>query len=171
MDENYFIKIINDTKGVVLSAVERYLYDDYYHSIDDVVQETYIRAFKSFKKNSFRGESKLTTWLYAIAKNESLRMNRKLSKDKNLSSKIVENEICNEDSKSNLKIIKEKIELLKKKIFHLPEKYRSVINLYISGKKETAIADELSISRATVKMRLFRGKKMLINLFKSHREE
>lgn len=171
MDEKYFIKIINDTKGVVLSAVERYLYADYYHSIDDVVQETYIRAFKSFEKNTFRGESKLTTWLYAIAKNESLRMNRKLSKDKKLSSKILENAIDEEDSISNLKIMREKFELLKNKIFHLPDKYRSVINLYISGKKETAIAGELSLSRATVKMRLHRGKKMLINLFKTRKEE
>ncbi len=34
---------------------------------EDVTQETFLRAFKNL--DSFRGESELSTWLYAIAKN------------------------------------------------------------------------------------------------------
>lgn len=37
---------------------------------DDVLQNTFIKAWNSL--SSFRGESKLSTWLYRIALNESL---------------------------------------------------------------------------------------------------
>ncbi len=37
--------IVEETKGVVLNAVRRYLSRDLMHAIDDVVQETYIRVY------------------------------------------------------------------------------------------------------------------------------
>lgn len=37
---------------------------------DDVLQNTFLKAWKSIE--SFRGESKLSTWLYRIAINESI---------------------------------------------------------------------------------------------------
>lgn len=38
---------------------------------DDLLQETFIKAWKSI--DSFRGDSKILTWLYKIATNESIR--------------------------------------------------------------------------------------------------
>lgn len=37
---------------------------------DDVLQNTFIKVFKNLE--NFKGESKLYTWLYRIATNESL---------------------------------------------------------------------------------------------------
>ena len=37
---------------------------------DDVLQNTFVKIFKGIKK--FKGESKLYTWMYRIATNESL---------------------------------------------------------------------------------------------------
>ena len=42
---------------------------------EDVLQETFIKAFKNIQR--FEGRSKLSTWLYRIAVNESLMMLRK----------------------------------------------------------------------------------------------
>ena len=37
---------------------------------DDVLQDTFVKIFKGISK--FKGESKLYTWMYKIATNESL---------------------------------------------------------------------------------------------------
>jgi RNA polymerase sigma-70 factor (ECF subfamily) len=41
----------------------------------DLVQETFLNAYKGFKK--FRGEAQISTWLYTIASRACLRMRRK----------------------------------------------------------------------------------------------
>ncbi len=74
--------LIRDTKSIVLGAIRKYLFPEHYESIDDVVQETYIRAYKALEKGAFRGDSAFSTYLYTIAKNESIRMNVKLEREK-----------------------------------------------------------------------------------------
>jgi DNA-directed RNA polymerase specialized sigma24 family protein len=59
MTEREFADIVGRTKKVVLSAIEKNLASRFYHSIDDVVQETYLRAYSSLTKGKFRGESSL----------------------------------------------------------------------------------------------------------------
>lgn len=46
------------------SVIRSYLGTD---DVDDVLQETFIKVFKNIKK--FRGEAKLSTWLYRVAIN------------------------------------------------------------------------------------------------------
>ncbi|MHC9510496.1 RNA polymerase sigma factor [Kangiella sp. M94] len=46
-------------------------------NIDDIVQETYVKAFLKIKQ--FDGKSKFSTWLYRIAFNEFLQLKRKAS--------------------------------------------------------------------------------------------
>ena len=42
----------------------------YHDDADDILQDTFVKAWTNLDK--FRGESKLSTWLYRIATNESL---------------------------------------------------------------------------------------------------
>ncbi|HEY9030059.1 MAG TPA: RNA polymerase sigma factor [Kangiella sp.] len=46
-------------------------------NIDDIVQETFVKAFLKIKQ--FDGKSKFSTWLYRIAFNEFLQLKRKAS--------------------------------------------------------------------------------------------
>lgn len=89
MTESEFAEIVNSTRNTVLSAIEKNLAERFYYAIDDVAQETYFRAYKALKKNQFRQESKLSTWLYTIARNESLRMNDKLRKEEARAEKLI----------------------------------------------------------------------------------
>ncbi|MDP2687493.1 MAG: sigma-70 family RNA polymerase sigma factor [Aequorivita sp.] len=50
---------------------------------DDVLQNTFIKIFKNI--NSFKGESKLHTWMYRIAANESITFLNKKAKHNNIS--------------------------------------------------------------------------------------
>ena len=73
-----FTALIAETKHIVLAAVRDNLYTRYSFAIDDIVQETYLRAYRGLTKNQFRAEAKFSTWLYTIARNETYRMNQKL---------------------------------------------------------------------------------------------
>ena len=46
---------------------------------DDVLQNTFIKAWTGL--DSFRGDSKLSTWLYRIATNETLFLKKQLEKE------------------------------------------------------------------------------------------
>lgn len=60
------------------SVIKSYLGSD---DVDDIIQEAFIKVFKNIKK--FRGDSKLSTWLYRIAVNlcKDLISKRKKSKE------------------------------------------------------------------------------------------
>ncbi|HOO73007.1 MAG TPA: RNA polymerase sigma factor [Spirochaetota bacterium] len=164
MTEREFALIVHETKSVVLSAVEKHLAERFYHAIDDVVQETYLRAYKSLTGNRFRGDSALSTWLYTIARNESFRMNERLMREEKKFEKTVES-IRETEPLSTVESGYE-IEEFLGKIKLLPEKYRSVIDLVSQGLNETEIALRLSIKRGTVKSRISRGRQLLKKMYK-----
>ncbi|MCX7998292.1 MAG: hypothetical protein N3A69_04975, partial [Leptospiraceae bacterium] len=64
MSEIDFEKIVAETKTVVLSAIQKYLHEENIDYIDDVAQETYLRAYKALKQNKFKSQSELSTWIY-----------------------------------------------------------------------------------------------------------
>jgi RNA polymerase sigma-70 factor, ECF subfamily len=161
MTEKEFADIINSTKKIVLSAIEKNLFSKFYHSIDDVAQETYLRAYKNLIKNKFRNDSSISTWLYTIARNESLRMNKKLFREEEKAAKIFEKnkrtEPGNDDDKNE--IIK-----LKDSINELPGKYKEVLLLIADGMSIKEISFKLRIKEGTVKSRTHRGKQILSQL-------
>ena len=131
-----------------------------------MVQEIYIRAFKSLVKYKFQERAKVSSWLYVIAKNESLRMNKKLKREEYVAktvqsstqkhSSYIENEI---DKKSAVK-------KLRRNILLLPIKYRAIFSLYLKGHNEKQISESLSLPRGTIKSRTHRGKKILFKMLK-----
>ncbi len=157
MNEREFAEIVKRTKKTVLSAIEKNMASRFYHAIDDVAQETYIRAFNGLAKNTFRGDSSIDTWLYKIAKNESLRMNQKLSREEKKAEKISENSSLvqiQETDSGDTAYLQDHLRLL-------PEKYRSVLTLTSQGFNINDISKKLGIRPGTVKSRTSRGKKII----------
>ncbi|QNJ98499.1 RNA polymerase sigma factor [Constantimarinum furrinae] len=56
---------------------------------DDVLQNTFIKIFKNIEK--FKGDSKLYTWMYRIATNESITFINKKAKKQNITIEEVKN--------------------------------------------------------------------------------
>lgn len=159
MTDREFAEIVQETKGIVLSAIEKHLDNRHFHAIDDVAQETYFRAFRSLKKQGFRGDSSLNTWLYTIARNESLRMNRKLGRE---SDKVARKMQETSSAEASVALdFDSDIELLRESMEKLPEKYRSVMILVAEGHSIQEIAEKLDIRAGTVKSRTSRGREML----------
>ncbi len=164
ISEEQFARIVEETKGIVLSAVKTHLFDHYAHAVDDVVQETYLRAYKSLVNEKFRNRSKLGTWLYVIAKNEAIRMNGKLKREEQKRegfTLFLRNEPAVPAGEENEKY--DFYEIMKK-IGRLPVKYRTIIMMHYDGINEVEIAARLLIPPGTVKSRLHRGRKMIYAL-------
>lgn len=155
MNENDFALIVKSTKKVVLSAIEKTLAERFYHAIDDVAQETYIRAYRGLVKNSFRADSSIETWLYAIARNESLRMNRKLLREEEKAIRSARQSGEESDMEAP------DTSILHESISALPEKYRPVLQMMAEGLRINEISAKLGIRPGTVKSRASRGKKII----------
>ena len=155
MNEREFAEIVKRTKKTVLSAIEKNMASRFYHAIDDVAQETYIRAYRGLEKNSFRGDSSIDTWLYKIAKNESLRMNHKLIREEEKAKKVSEStSLVQAADSGDASYLHDHLKLL-------PEKYKSVLTLTSQGFNINDISQKLGIRPGTVKSRASRGKKII----------
>lgn len=170
LTEAEFAEIVSSTRKVVLAAVRRNLDARFVDAVDDVVQETYLRAYRSLARGKFRGDSALSSYLYAIARNEALRMNRRRGREENRMSSTgeVSREIV-DDRASTAEVAETRVEQdrLVRLLEGLPEKYREVLRLYGAGRSQQEIADELGLEPGTVKSRTSRGKEMLRKLWES----
>lgn len=160
MTETEFAAIVGRTKKTVLSAVRKHLAARFFHAIDDVVQETYLRGYRHLAGGKFRNESSLETWLYAIARNESLRMNDRLAREEAKAVREADRRMSLETDQSSA----DDVISLKVLLDRLPEKYRAVVALKSEGYSEQEIAMRLNINTGTVKSRFSRGKEMLQKL-------
>lgn len=108
---------------------------------EDVLQETFLRAYRHL--GSFKGDSKLSTWLYKIATNEVFRFIEK-HKQTMVALDDLERQYAYEvqDSGSDDDTA-EQLVWLQKAIRHLPEKQRLVFNLRYYDELEYAEISEI----------------------------
>ena len=164
MKEKDFEILFRETKGVVLSAVRRYLPCDFHYAIDDVVQETYIRVINSIESISFESEKQKKNFVYTVAKNESLRMAKKMGREivkiRELQSVFTEeyDDILTGESDDS--------QILREAISKMPDIHRDIFLLMINGRSEEEISKKLSINKGTIKSRIHRGKVILYNILK-----
>ena len=165
-----FTAIVEETKPVVISAIRAHLFEDYRHAVDDVAQEVYLRAYRSLVKGGFEERAKLSTWLYAIARNESIRMNYKLKRaEQKKDFALFSREEAEQPGEEALpaELLKE----VKGRIGSLPLRFRTIMLLYSEGMRGDEIAGRLSLPPGTVKSRIHKGKKLLRAFFAGKKRE
>jgi RNA polymerase sigma factor (sigma-70 family) len=116
--------------------IERYQKRLYWHvrkivishdDADDVLQNTFIKVWKGLE--SFRGESRLFTWMYRIATNEALAFLRTRARMNTMSIHPIEYEL-GRSLESDVYFTGDAIQLkLQQAILTLPEKQRIVFNM------------------------------------------
>lgn len=94
---------------------------------NDLLQNTFIKAWSSI--NTFRADSKLSTWLYRIAFNECLTFLNKQRAMSTLSIDSTDAELANKLEGDSYFSGDEAQRLLQKALLTLPEKQRMVFNL------------------------------------------
>ena len=129
----------------------------------DVVQETYLRAWKGLK--GFRGDAQFTTWLYRITANTAYttvkrrRRHRADALDALLEEPVETRiEAQPEESAEQSAMLAR----LSGALEHLSPKLRVLVVLKdVYGLSHEEIAEELGISVSAAKVRLHRGRKRL----------
>lgn len=95
---------------------------------EDVLQEVFIRVFRNFEQ--FRNESSLSTWIYRIATNESLRLLNRRKGEKIVSSDEIHEELVGKLRASEYVDYENELAVkFQEAILSLPEKQRLVFNL------------------------------------------
>jgi RNA polymerase sigma-70 factor (ECF subfamily) len=117
---------------------------------DDVLQNTFIKVYKSI--DNFKGDSKLYSWLYRIATNESITLINKNAKRLQITSEDVQNLAIN-NLQADVYFEGDAIQLkLQKAIATLPEKQQLVFNMkYFQDIKYKDMADILETSEGALK--------------------
>jgi RNA polymerase sigma-70 factor, ECF subfamily len=127
---------------------------------EDISQEVFIKCFKSLQY--FRGDSKISSWIYRITANTAKDFLR--SKSFNLFKypiSFFEN-LTKNDTPVDALIKKDEKELVLQTVLNLPTKYREIIILYyFQDEKQEVIAEILNLNLNTVKTRLSRARALL----------
>ena len=137
----------------------------------DILQETLINAFKYIK--NFKGESKLSTWLYRIASNACL-MKRKKQQSADFSLNDFDEDRSDFGQGKTDHPLKEleKKELesaVEKAILKLPENYRIPFILKeIENLSHEEIADVLNTTISNAKVRVHRARLLLKDMIASY---
>ncbi len=118
-----------------------------HENADDVLQNTFIKIYKNLK--NFRYDSRLFSWMYRIAVNESLNF---LKKQKKHLTTDGQDELINLLKSDPYYDGDEILLLLEKALLKLPPRQQEIFRLkYFSRMKFQEIADLLSISVGSLK--------------------
>ena len=117
---------------------------------DDVLQNTFIKVFRSIDK--FKGDSKLYSWMYRIATNESITFINQRAKKAGISSEELQNQLVN-NLQADVYFEGEEIQLqLQKAIASLPQKQQLVFNMkYFDDMKYNEMSEILDTSVGALK--------------------
>ena len=151
-----FIQRIKENEGIIYKVSR--LYADREEDRRDLYQEIIYQLWRSL--DSFREDSKWSTWMYRVALNTAIANLRK--KKVNVSQGQ-----GNKESLENLKeelydpVIEERINWLYREIEELSIVEKGIVLLYLEGKDHQEIAEITGFSRSNVGTRIGRIKDKL----------
>ncbi|MEA2041192.1 MAG: sigma-70 family RNA polymerase sigma factor [Bacteroidota bacterium] len=136
---------------------------------DDLLQKVFIKVWKGLE--NFREESKLYTWLYRIATNETITFLNKKKKERAESFEVYENYLSNNLEADSFFDGNEIQAILQKAILTLPEKQRVVFNMkYFDEIKYKEMSEILDTSEGALKASYHHAVKKIETFVKNNSE-
>jgi len=175
-DEYYIEQTLNGNVNAYAFLVEKYKHMVYTLTIrivknreeaEEISQDAFVKAFK--KLDSFKGESKFSTWIYKIAYYASLDVIKK-------NKRFVNSENIDDFNEGDLGNIQDALEYLyeneRKKVINdallkLNEDERIILTLYYFEELSVKeISKVVNLSEDNIKTKLFRSRKKLATILK-----
>ena len=156
--KDQFLDILEKNIGIILKIARAY--SNTLHDKEDLINDITLELWKSFGR--FKGDSKISTWIYRVALNTSMNSRRKREKDKLLfldDLKQVESLswILEPQDSSHTEILYQCID-------ELNQLNKAIILLYLDGNSHDEISDITGISKTNVGTRISRIKEQIKNL-------
>jgi len=158
-------EILGGNKELFRLLVERYQQKvhamglSFFHNQEDAAdftQDVFIRSYRSL--GAFRGQSRLSTWLYRIAYNTAV---NNINRRKEYHSLAEEPVTENDNPELHILQIAAQ-EAVRSAVAELPEKYRICVDLYFFYDCSIKEIEEITgFPENTIKSHVFRGKKLL----------
>ena len=156
--KDLFLDILEKNIGIIIKISRAYAKS--VHDKEDLVNDITLELWKSFGR--FKGESKISTWIYRVAINTSMNFNRKRKSDKlyfpaDLKQFENPNWITEPPDSSHSEILYQCID-------ELNQLNKAIIMLYLDGNSHDEISDITGISKTNVGTRISRIKELIKNL-------
>ena len=155
-----FDRIVEEHSSFVYNVAFRMMGNP--HDAEDVAQEAFISAYRAFGR--FRGDSKVTTWLYRITVNAALMRLRKEKKARTLTQYGFDDVIVHDWSDAPFRAASDSElgDRLREGVAMLPDDLKAAVVLRDMEELSNAEAAEvIGISVPALKSRLHRGRVLL----------
>jgi RNA polymerase sigma-70 factor (ECF subfamily) len=161
----YSMQFTQKEREFVFGVAMKYMKDE--EKANDVTQDALLLAYRH--RDSFRGDSRFTTWLYRIAATTSL---MHLRKDRSIplmqSIHADEEEVAREEprelhaSPEDAWASSEAVRLASERLDEMGDKYGTIFAMrFLEGYSESEIARKLALNVSTVKTRAYRARTFL----------
>ncbi|WP_010231401.1 RNA polymerase sigma factor [Gillisia marina] len=157
--EEKFTQLIKENEGIIYKITR--IYSNNEADLQDLYQEIVFQLWKSF--DDFRGESKVSTWMYRIALNTAL---FHLNQSKKNGQRVGLEKI-NLTQENYDPILEERLAIMYQHIKALNDLEKGIILLFLEGKKHEEIAEITGITATNVGTRIGRIKQKLKETIKS----
>lgn len=154
MQENDFIQTIELHRGIIFKVCKIYCPTD--DDCNDLYQDIVAQLWKAW--GGFRGDSKISTWIYRIALNTAISGFRKQKRNP------LRNSVDTEDvnlAQEDVRKKKEDLELLYMAIGMLSEVEKAMIMLYLDDVSYEEIASIMGITQNNVRVKMLRIREKL----------
>ena len=153
--EEYFTQLVREHKSTIYTVCYMFSKDE--EEVNDLFQETLINMWKGI--DSFREESKISTWIYRVALNTCLLQERK---KKRQVAKVPLTMDVNffEDDDANAA----QVRMLHQRIGRLGLVDRALVMMWLEGMSYDEIGTVMGITAKNVGVKLFRIKEQLKKL-------
>ena len=177
-DRAAFAELVRRESSRLFRVIVRFVRDD--DEAQSIMQETFLQAYQ--RLHTFRGDSKFTTWLYAIGINLARAALRKRQRTRTLEEADIEGlqpafrrgMYAQPPEDWNPERVAEQSErqrLVRAAVDRLPDTYRTVVVLRdLEGLSTEETADLLGISNGAARVRLHRARQALRALLAPHFE-
>jgi RNA polymerase sigma-70 factor (ECF subfamily) len=160
-DEQAFRELVDRYKGLVFALVARSIQEP--GRAEEVAQDVFVRVYRGLP--SFRGDARLSTWIYRITVNLLAAERRAPPTEPLEGTREVPREFGGADRAFDELTLRDRIE---KALLRLPVNYQVLINgHYLKGMRYEELAEALDLPLGTVKTHLHRAKRQLRHLLET----
>lgn len=151
-----FAEIVGRWQGPLVNLAHRFCHDP--GLAEELAQDAFVRAYRALPR--WRGESRFSTWLFAVALNvyrSRLRRVRVAEVPLDALRGMADSRFVDREYER-----RDRAELVRRSVLSLPEKYRDALVLFYFHDLDVAeAARTLGLPEGTVKAQLHRGRAIL----------